>query len=650
MVASSHARTASSSEGPVPCGGAEAWRRHPGLQRHWRRFWEHPRQAAVLARYWGRADSLSRGDLLRSTCHVGAWVALAPAGSELPVGEDGLSSVQLLARLLRLRGKARLTAWLRGVLHLVALRMEDIASNRLGGVLSEHWLELRRSIPQSVWRKCRETCPPLEATPWPSAQAGSQEEGAQEVGNMDAEVCQVDGEQHKEEMPDEEVWRNILDTTLHANGGILDWRILRDRMIDCYECCYTSADVSREILGSWALSSFPKSYLSSVDAFVRTPPGECQLRDAAACSADAGAKSATALRLFHRDVCRWLNTSAHEQRETWVGGLETQLREALAQHSTSQLRAVFRAAVASLSQPRVRTGGGSGNSMDEAALARLQLKLQRRLRSIVLQVLRSGLLDLLSDVRLLPMLLRLRCLVQGYELRHEERGDICSAASEGQWALLKQFLQADSASKPALQASEEHSATTGQVLEPVCGMQVAEEAASAPAPAGVLAAGSQRSWHRSTTGGTYTPNKRLKALPNVIETDVGVLLCCGTCSQQLISRWVVSHRFDKQFTLRPRGGHRSCGGKYLAPPGVPCKADQITHLEFCPHGTIGRDCRECNKLLLCSHRQVPRLCKTCRRARGTRVLAEEVKKSRSLSTSIIFRVLFAWCHRPPSLC
>ena len=67
---------------PAPKGGAgaEEWRRHPRLQRHFSSFDASANQAAVLGRYRRLAAGASdREPLFREMTHVAAWVALQPA-------------------------------------------------------------------------------------------------------------------------------------------------------------------------------------------------------------------------------------------------------------------------------------------------------------------------------------------------------------------------------------------------------------------------------------------------------------------------------------------------------------------------------------------------------------------------------------------
>lgn len=201
---------------PPPAGGeaawAKAWRGHPRLRRHVRRFREHPQQAAVLERYRRRARALDRAALLRHSCHVGAWVALLPPeAAALPPPGGNISPTQLLARLLRLRGRSRLTPWLRGILHLVALRIESCTAE-LSGAAAENWRQLRRSVPSSVWKK-----------------------------------------------------------VLRSNGGALLWSTLRSAMVMHYLHKSGGTRVNLEALGCIALASIPERYLSQADQHVRLP-------------------------------------------------------------------------------------------------------------------------------------------------------------------------------------------------------------------------------------------------------------------------------------------------------------------------------------------------------------------------------------------
>mmetsp|Transcript_63805 Transcript_63805/g.207339 ORF Transcript_63805/g.207339 Transcript_63805/m.207339 type:complete len:466 (-) Transcript_63805:24-1421(-) len=146
---------------PVPLGGVETWQRHPRLLRHMRLYRDSPERLTVLERYWKRIGNLNKRDLQRFACHAGSWIALLPLEvAAQPLGGDELSPARLLACLLRLRGSAPLTPWLRGVLHLVALRLKEakvVGADRK----AKHWAELRRSMPPTIWKNLVSRCPSL---------------------------------------------------------------------------------------------------------------------------------------------------------------------------------------------------------------------------------------------------------------------------------------------------------------------------------------------------------------------------------------------------------------------------------------------------------------------------------------------------------
>ncbi|CAE8581863.1 unnamed protein product [Polarella glacialis] len=123
------------------------WKTHPRLKKHVRRFLDSPDPGRVLSRYSAQAQNVNPGKLLRIAVHVGASVALlpleqvaaSPSGGEEDVSRP--SPVHLLAQILRLRGRAKISDWLQGVLHLVALRLQDPRRN-VQGQAAVPWIEL----------------------------------------------------------------------------------------------------------------------------------------------------------------------------------------------------------------------------------------------------------------------------------------------------------------------------------------------------------------------------------------------------------------------------------------------------------------------------------------------------------------------------
>eukprot|EP00930_Biecheleria_cincta_P069416 TRINITY_DN57158_c0_g1_i1.p1 TRINITY_DN57158_c0_g1~~TRINITY_DN57158_c0_g1_i1.p1 ORF type:complete len:462 (+),score=65.65 TRINITY_DN57158_c0_g1_i1:34-1419(+) len=156
-------------EEQVPVAEIADWRQHPRLQRHLRKFEKHPSQARLLSLYRRRAVGLPAKQLMRYACHVGCWVALLPADIAAQrssdcdaAGGDALSPVELLAELLHLRGCGKISGWLRGILHLIALGLKDARSSAATPQASEAWHKLHKSIPRTVWRDLQQSrCPAL---------------------------------------------------------------------------------------------------------------------------------------------------------------------------------------------------------------------------------------------------------------------------------------------------------------------------------------------------------------------------------------------------------------------------------------------------------------------------------------------------------
>ncbi|CAE8605693.1 unnamed protein product, partial [Polarella glacialis] len=174
----------------------EVWKAHTRLQRHVARFLAKPTPAipGLLLRYQGEVNNNNNNNnsnntnndnddnddnnntnndndnnsnngeligcatqrLLRLAVHVGAWVALLPAERVAAAISEQLSPAKLLAGMLHLllAENVRITDWLEGVLHLVALRLDEVFRDP-GLNKRVQWVELRQSMPQSTWRKLR---------------------------------------------------------------------------------------------------------------------------------------------------------------------------------------------------------------------------------------------------------------------------------------------------------------------------------------------------------------------------------------------------------------------------------------------------------------------------------------------------------------
>eukprot|EP00445_Apocalathium_hangoei_P075883 CAMPEP_0204171242 /NCGR_PEP_ID=MMETSP0361-20130328/43065_1 /ASSEMBLY_ACC=CAM_ASM_000343 /TAXON_ID=268821 /ORGANISM="Scrippsiella Hangoei, Strain SHTV-5" /LENGTH=576 /DNA_ID=CAMNT_0051129095 /DNA_START=42 /DNA_END=1770 /DNA_ORIENTATION=+ len=138
--------TLGSVEAPLPDGDLEAWSEHPRLQRHLRMFLSSSDRDAVLCRYKRNFETLPLKARQRQVVHVGAWVALLPfaGGVWFP------ACARLLTYMLAHLGHSRQSLWLRGVLQLVARRLQCEADEAVQTLADDVLAELKRYIPQGV--------------------------------------------------------------------------------------------------------------------------------------------------------------------------------------------------------------------------------------------------------------------------------------------------------------------------------------------------------------------------------------------------------------------------------------------------------------------------------------------------------------------
>eukprot|EP00928_Gymnodinium_smaydae_P090713 TRINITY_DN74472_c0_g1_i1.p1 TRINITY_DN74472_c0_g1~~TRINITY_DN74472_c0_g1_i1.p1 ORF type:complete len:456 (+),score=29.86 TRINITY_DN74472_c0_g1_i1:182-1549(+) len=101
-----------------------------------------------MDKYAEASASLDRAKLLRCICHVGAWVALLPEKDVIAcVGASGRSPIKLLTQLLQMRGRGKMTEWMRGALQLVSRRA---SKHTLNESARSAWAELRRCLPTGL--------------------------------------------------------------------------------------------------------------------------------------------------------------------------------------------------------------------------------------------------------------------------------------------------------------------------------------------------------------------------------------------------------------------------------------------------------------------------------------------------------------------
>ncbi|CAE8587385.1 unnamed protein product [Polarella glacialis] len=340
----------------------EDWKTHPRLQKHLQRFLNSPDPGRVLSRYSAQAQNLNPEKLLRIAVHVGAWVALLPLeqAAATPKGEEDdvsqPSPVQLLAHILHLRGRARITDWLQGVLHLVALRLQEVRHNNFQGEVARTWMELIRSMPKAIWRELRTQRPAIPVC----GETKEQQEPADQVALLKRKTppeqsrpAGARAEEAESDMPQQSpslVSEAVLASDMHQEISILG--------------------------------------------------------------------NEKVVRRFHRDGAAFSNAIL-EDKAFHLDGLAERLVKAVASESWDKICFLIREAAAALAAPRQKVvSKDAATPMPEDAKERLQANLQRKLRKLICQGL--GYLDLTdagTASQLEPALSVMKLLIERFEIR-----------------------------------------------------------------------------------------------------------------------------------------------------------------------------------------------------------------------------------------
>ena len=118
-------------------------------------------------------------------------------------------------------------------------------------------------------------------------------------------------------------------------------------------------------------------------------------------------------------------------------------------------------------------------------------------------------------------------------------------------------------------------------------------------------------WHLSTVGGVYLPNKKIQSLRLVKRRpQEEVELKCTECGRTLSSNWFLV-RNGVSHVLRPRNGHVADRVQYLPPPGIANVRDYIRDLDYCEHDEKRTDCITCGGQNLCPHGKLKNNCPSC---------------------------------------
>ncbi|CAE8594094.1 unnamed protein product [Polarella glacialis] len=348
---------------PPSCGEAtrDDWKTHPRLQKHLQRFLDSPDPRRVLSRYSAQAQNLNPEKLLRIAVHIGAWVALlpleqaaaSPSGEEEDVSQP--SPVKLLAQILRLRGRAKISDWLQGVLHLVALRLQDVR-REVQGQAARPWMELRRSMPQAIWRELRTQVPTIPVC----GQFQEQQEPADQLSLLK---------------------RKPLPEQTEPAGA-------KAAAAAEFDMLQQSGVASEALLVSDLFQEISKFGNEKV---------VCQ---------------------FYRDGAAFSNSNL-EERALHVDSLEERLVKALASESWDQVCSLMREAAAALAAPRQKSGlDEAAAPMPEDAQERLQANLQGRLRKLICQGLAYlDLPDAGTASQLEPALSFMKLLIERFKVR-----------------------------------------------------------------------------------------------------------------------------------------------------------------------------------------------------------------------------------------
>ncbi|CAE8596349.1 unnamed protein product [Polarella glacialis] len=377
---------------PTQNANGEDWKTHPRLQKHLRRFLDSPDPGRVLSRYSAQAQTLNPEKLLRIAVHVGAWVALLPLeqAAASPSGEEEDASqpspVQLLGEILRLRGRAKISDWLQGVLHLVALHLQDVRRVAQGQA-AKPWMELRRSMPKAIWRELRTQRPAIPTC----GESKEQQEPADQVSVL------------KRKPPPEQTEPAGPEQAEPAGP-----RAVVEEESSKVQPCGSPATAALLASGFHVeISKFGKE---------------------------------KAVRRFHRDGTAFSNATL-EERALYLNSLEERLEKAAAFESWDQVCSLIKEAAAALAAPRQKAAlNEAAAPMPEDAQERLRANLQGRLRKLLCKGL--SYLDL-SDAgtasQLEPALSFMKLLIERFKVR----GQLEEARAAKQWLRLQGLLTAE---------------------------------------------------------------------------------------------------------------------------------------------------------------------------------------------------------------
>ena len=124
--------------------------------------------------------------------------------------------------------------------------------------------------------------------------------------------------------------------------------------------------------------------------------------------------------------------------------------------------------------------------------------------------------------------------------------------------------------------------------------------------------------------GSYTPNRKVRDLPMVFQSDEIIKLECSKCSHVIRSNWFWRHTgTGRLHVVVPMHGHSDCTTKlgkkcpWIVRGEMPQRNDNFIELDLCPHHRTRAKCRDCGGRQICVHNRRRYRCKLCKTSRRT---------------------------------
>lgn len=123
---------------------------------------------------------------------------------------------------------------------------------------------------------------------------------------------------------------------------------------------------------------------------------------------------------------------------------------------------------------------------------------------------------------------------------------------------------------------------------------------------------------RSMIKDYYSPGKRIRSFPTVVEKEDAKTLKCDVCGYLISTNWYFQHpKTGEMAVLVPNNGHALCrrvhkNCKFLVVDGSPYKFDCPNNIDYCIHQVLRHVCAPCGGLNVCSHGKPRWNCPSCK--------------------------------------